>query len=87
MFCSEFEELEAVPNPSTIEGPLEPTMSSSTTVPDTSDEVLANFFIVCYILPSFHHLLLISVNKHVQCTRKELLCASVAKQRIMLTGT
>lgn len=41
---SEFEELEAVPNPSTIEGPLEPTMSSSTIAADNSEEVLANFF-------------------------------------------
>ncbi|KAJ4766720.1 mRNA-decapping enzyme-like protein [Rhynchospora pubera] len=41
---SEFEELEAVPNPSTIEGPLEPPMSSSTIAPEASEEVLANFF-------------------------------------------
>lgn len=41
---SEYEELEAVPNPSTIEGPLEPTMSSSTIAPDTTEELLANFF-------------------------------------------
>jgi hypothetical protein len=53
---SEFEELEAVPNPSTIDGPLEPAMSSSTIVPDTSEEALANFFTVCYVLLCFLHL-------------------------------
>ncbi|KAJ3671370.1 hypothetical protein LUZ60_007449 [Juncus effusus] len=45
---SEFEELEAVPNSSTIEGPLEPPMSMMTSAtalsPEPNDEVLANFF-------------------------------------------
>ncbi|XP_010943803.1 mRNA-decapping enzyme-like protein isoform X2 [Elaeis guineensis] len=42
---SEFEELEAVPSLSVIEGPLEPPTSSATTaVPDVPDDTFVNFF-------------------------------------------
>ncbi|CAL9133248.1 unnamed protein product [Musa acuminata var. zebrina] len=42
---SEFEELEAVPTSSVIEGPLEPTTSSNAApIPDVPDDPFANFF-------------------------------------------
>ncbi|XP_008806113.2 mRNA-decapping enzyme-like protein isoform X2 [Phoenix dactylifera] len=42
---SEFEELEAVPSLSVIEGPLEPpTSSAATPVPDVPDDLFVNFF-------------------------------------------
>ncbi|XP_078439539.1 decapping 1 [Wolffia australiana] len=41
---SEFEELEAVPSLSVIEGPLEPMVSSSTSAPDVPDDSFLNFF-------------------------------------------
>lgn len=48
---SEFEELEAVPSLSVIEGPLEPPTSSATTpVPDVPDDTFVNFFSVCTLL-------------------------------------
>ena len=46
MCHSEFEELEAVPTSSAIDGPLEPP-PSSTVVSDTPDESFANYFSVC----------------------------------------
>ncbi|RRT66679.1 hypothetical protein B296_00038973 [Ensete ventricosum] len=48
LFCnSDFEELEAVPTSSVIEGPLEPTTSSNATpIPDVPDDPFANFFSV-----------------------------------------
>ncbi|RZS10591.1 hypothetical protein BHM03_00041832, partial [Ensete ventricosum] len=50
---SEFEELEAVPTSSVIEGPLEPTTSAATPIPDVPDDALTNFFGVCFLLISF----------------------------------
>ncbi|URD80156.1 mRNA-decapping enzyme-like protein [Musa troglodytarum] len=45
LFSSEFEELEAVPTSSVIEGPLEPTTSSNAApIPDVPDDPFANFF-------------------------------------------
>lgn len=41
---SEFEELEATPSLSVIEGPLEPQTSSSAAIPDVPDESFVNFF-------------------------------------------
>ncbi|WOL04522.1 hypothetical protein Cni_G13243 [Canna indica] len=41
---SEFEELEAVPTSSVIEGPLEPTTSATTPAPDVPDDSFVNFF-------------------------------------------
>ncbi|PKU85240.1 mRNA-decapping enzyme-like protein [Dendrobium catenatum] len=41
---SEFEELEATPSLSVIEGPLEPQIASSAAVPDVSEESFVNFF-------------------------------------------
>ncbi|CAA6661476.1 unnamed protein product [Spirodela intermedia] len=41
---SEFEELEAVPSSSVIEGPLEPMTSSVASVPDVPDDSFLNFF-------------------------------------------
>ncbi|KAG9459030.1 hypothetical protein H6P81_003538 [Aristolochia fimbriata] len=41
---SEFEELEAVPTSAIIEGPLEPSSSSTSTVTDVPDESFVNFF-------------------------------------------
>ncbi|KAL0910469.1 hypothetical protein M5K25_021454 [Dendrobium thyrsiflorum] len=41
---SEFEELEATPSLSVIEGPLEPQTASSAAVPDVSEESFVNFF-------------------------------------------
>ncbi|XP_068659272.1 mRNA-decapping enzyme-like protein [Aristolochia californica] len=41
---SEFEELEAVPTSAVIEGPLEPSSSSTSTVTDVPDESFVNFF-------------------------------------------
>ncbi|XP_068661835.1 mRNA-decapping enzyme-like protein [Aristolochia californica] len=41
---SEFEELEAVPTSEVIEGPLEPSSSSTPTVTDVPDESFVNFF-------------------------------------------
>ncbi|CAD5169504.1 unnamed protein product [Musa acuminata subsp. malaccensis] len=41
---SEFEELEAVPTSSVIEGPLEPTTSAAQPIPDVPDDALTNFF-------------------------------------------
>jgi hypothetical protein len=46
MCHSEFEELEAVPTSSAIDGPLEPPPSSSA-ISDTLDESFANYFSVC----------------------------------------
>ncbi|KAG6475426.1 hypothetical protein ZIOFF_064646 [Zingiber officinale] len=54
-YCnSEFEELEAVPTSSIIEGPLEPT-SAATPTPDVADETFVKFFSVCFLLNSFFH--------------------------------
>ena len=53
---SEFEELEAVPTSSVIEGPLEPTTSSiAAPIPDVPDDPFANFFSVRYLLSSILH--------------------------------
>lgn len=47
LFCSsEFEELEAVPTLSLMEGPLEPSSSSVPTVADVPDDSFVNFFSV-----------------------------------------
>lgn len=45
---SELEELEVVPTPSAIEGPLLPTDSASAPIPDVRDDSFANFFSVCF---------------------------------------
>jgi hypothetical protein len=45
MCHSEFEELEAVPTSSAIDGPLEP--APSTAISGTPDESFANYFSVC----------------------------------------
>lgn len=48
---SEFEELEAVPSLSVIEGPLEPpTSSAATPASDVPDDSFLNFFSVCVYL-------------------------------------
>ncbi|PKA47531.1 mRNA-decapping enzyme-like protein [Apostasia shenzhenica] len=44
LFSSEFEELEATPSLSVMEGPLEPPTSSVATVSDIHEEPLVNFF-------------------------------------------
>ncbi|RZS01877.1 hypothetical protein BHM03_00031818 [Ensete ventricosum] len=45
---SEFEELEAVPTSSVIEGPLEPTATSAaTSITDVPDDSFVNYFSVC----------------------------------------
>lgn len=44
---SEFQELEAVPTASIVEGPLEPGALASSTLPEIPDEPLERFFSVC----------------------------------------
>ena len=53
---SEFEELEAVPTSSAIDGPLEPPPSSTAVVSDASDESFPSYFSVSYLgtLSLFH---------------------------------
>lgn len=47
-FCSEFEELEAVPTIAFMDGPLEPSSSTACIVTDVPDDpAFVNFFSVC----------------------------------------
>lgn len=71
IWSSEFEELEAVPSLSFIEGPLEPPTSSATApVPDVTDDSFVNIFSVCTFVNScfscyvllFHILYFLFVN-------------------------
>ena len=49
--CSEFEELEAVPTMAVMDGPLEPSSSTTSSVIDVSDDPsFVNFFSVCTLL-------------------------------------
>ncbi len=50
MYCSEFEELEAVPTSAAIDGPLEPSSSSTVLVSNAPDESLTDYFSVCSLL-------------------------------------
>lgn len=49
LFCSEFEELEAVPSLSVMEGPLEPTSTTTTATDAPEDPSFENYFSVCTI--------------------------------------
>lgn len=47
-YCSEFEELEAVPTMAVMDGPLEPTSSTVSSTADAADDpAFVNFFSVC----------------------------------------
>ena len=49
-YCSEFEELEAVPTMAVMDGPLEPSSSTSSNVADVPDDPsFVNFFSVCLL--------------------------------------
>lgn len=58
LFCSEFEELEAVPTLSVMEGPLEPTSTTTTAADAPEDPSFENYFSVCTIRLSLTFLLL-----------------------------
>lgn len=48
-YCSEFEELEAVPTMAVMDGPLEPSSSTTSNVAEVLDDpAFVNFFSVCF---------------------------------------
>lgn len=48
--CSEFEELEAVPTMAVMDGPLEPSSSTTSNAADVPDDPsFVNFFSVCML--------------------------------------
>lgn len=51
VYCSEFEELEAVPTMAVMDGPLEPSSSTASNTADVPDDpAFVNFFSVCALL-------------------------------------
>ena len=75
MSLSEYEELEAVPNMSVFEGPLEPSSTASAANDNTEDSSFENFFSVSALL---HCLLLRVIFHYVEnCYADFILCLPI----------